>query len=99
MNDMIVGIGEIEYHRNGVTGEGFHTVRFESLEGDGTMVGVVFETPGHVAVFEVHSLWRKPTKKFRGDLFEPELRAAIAKMFPPDEEPALTRARVVQLPG
>lgn len=69
---------EIQYHRNGVSGNGFHAVRFE-FEGK-NMLAMVFPEPGNVGVLCIDDL---PTagigrgNRYRGDAFEPELRSEI----------------------
>ena len=77
----------VNYHRNGICGEGFHAVTFDFKEEEGEpsrrMIGIVFEEPYHCAVLDVGLLAGKIGAKFgansfRGDYFESELRAAIA---------------------
>lgn len=67
----------VEYHRNGVGGEGFHVVEFTSELADDVadhrMLATVFDGPGQVAVIDIDDLGAR----WRGDLFEPELRDAI----------------------
>ena len=75
---------EVAYHRNGVGGEGFHAVTFDSTS-DGSkhrMVGVVFPAQYHVAVFDVDELAKLNIafahgNSWRGDVYEPHLREAI----------------------
>jgi hypothetical protein len=81
-----VNIEAIAYHRNGICGEGFHVVTFRyAEEGEGEsrpMVAVLFPQPGQCAVLD-----REQTRQgniafamgnsWRGDNFEPLLRAAI----------------------
>jgi hypothetical protein len=77
-------VREIAFHRNGVCGAGFYAVRFTGA-GDVAgreFVATVFDTPGHCAVLAID----RPqdgvafgANSWRGDNFEPELRAAIAK--------------------
>lgn len=84
----------VEYHRNGISGAGFHVVTFapgaRMGEGSGAVfMATVFEARGHVAVLRLaggtdgasglaDDADRAIEAHFRGDDFEPELRAAIA---------------------
>ena len=74
-----IRIEEIAYHRNGVGGAPFHVIRFR--DGKRKMLGIVFEEPNTVAVFDRallagdviafgHNSWR-------GDDYESHLRKAI----------------------
>ncbi len=81
MTTLVDTIEEIAYHRNGVGGNSFYVVKFTGTEG-GNMLGVVFDEPYTVAVFD-RDLLAKGVIAFRenswrGDHFEPELREAIA---------------------
>src|SRR5262249_22929626 len=88
---------EIAYHRNGVSGAGFHVVKFidrESLKPakklvdkmneiagkTGKMIGIVFEEPSHVAVFDRALLAQDViafgANSWRGDHYESALRKA-----------------------
>lgn len=81
---------QVAYHRNGVSGVGFHAVIFEHMD-DGAplrMFATVFPERGAVAVVEVHSLAGglgvtfgiyPDGNSWRSDAFEDELRAAIAE--------------------
>jgi len=63
---------EVDYQRNGVSGEGFHVVKFTDARG--TFIGIIFEASKTVAVvnpLDLHDHWR-------GDSFEPGLRAVVA---------------------
>jgi hypothetical protein len=70
---------DVAYHRNGVSGEGFHVLTFR--EGQEPMVAVVFAGEGQVAVFNRNMLGDGVitfgVNSYRGDEFEPFLRAAI----------------------
>lgn len=75
---------DITYHRNGICGASFHAIIFDSTE-SGTknrMVGVVFEEPAHVAVFNLNLLSKGDIRfgynSFRGDRFEDDLRRFIS---------------------
>jgi hypothetical protein len=76
---MRILIKEIASHRNGCFGEPFHAVRFTS---DGELLlGMVFEGEGRVAVIDparaVDSVLFGENS-YRGDVYEPALRAAVA---------------------
>lgn len=65
---------KVRYHRNGISGEGFHLCRFLYLRAAQTveMQAVVFEASGQIAVTsdDINQRWR-------GDEFELALREAI----------------------
>lgn len=72
-------IKEVAYHRNGISGEGFHAIHF--LDGKNEMVGIVFDEIGRCAVLQLNQP-RAFTVAFgvnswRGDHYEPALRKAI----------------------
>lgn len=76
-------IHEVAYHRNGISGIGFHVIRFRSAEGN-EMVGVVFPETGAVAVLDIPMLAAGNIafargNSWRGDHFEDELRNAISE--------------------
>jgi hypothetical protein len=79
MQTIRIIIEELAYHRNGVSGEGFHVVTFR--EGREPMVAVVFEGEGQVAVFNRERLGdgriTSRTHGYRGEVYEPFLRKAI----------------------
>ena len=74
-------VTQIAYHRNGICGEGFYAILFESKHGP--MVATVFEERGQVAVMLTAPLANQKEgvtfgeNSWRGDHFEDELRAAI----------------------
>jgi hypothetical protein len=68
-----IKVHKVEYHRNGITGEAFHTVAFTSEAGD--LVAVVFEARLHTAIIDPHF----PSLTYRGDDFDPHMREAIKK--------------------
>jgi hypothetical protein len=79
-------IYEVAHHRNGVGGAPFYAVRFaDPAECPGVMLGIVFQQAGQVAVLSVNKLaglGQEATVAFgenswRGDVYEPALRAAI----------------------
>ncbi len=73
-----LNIQTVTFHRNGVSGEGFHLVAFTftaaAQEGGETtsLMATVFEADKHVAVIDPTDI----ESKWRGDQFETELRAA-----------------------
>lgn len=66
----------VRYHRNGCTGEGFHTVSFTQGRGRDRrwLRAVLFEERGYCAVMDLNDAG----SRFRGDEYEPALRYAIA---------------------
>lgn len=84
--EFIAKVRSIKYHRNGVSGAGFHLVRFthepdkhnvrDTIPGEREFVGIVFEEPSHVAVIALDNL----EDRWRGDRFEKDLRDSI-KVF------------------
>ncbi|MBY0460511.1 MAG: hypothetical protein K2V38_24615 [Gemmataceae bacterium] len=84
---MTLVIDDIACHRNGVCGAPFHAVRFRDPE-TGPMIGVVFDAPHHVAVFQLDRLAQGVIafgeNSWRGDRYEPALRAAIAAAEQPE---------------
>lgn len=75
---------KVDYHRNGVAGEGFHVATFDMREGNERhkMVGILFGESGQCAVLDIDMLSANNIEfaqgnSWRGDYFEPELRAAI----------------------
>jgi hypothetical protein len=84
-------VEQIAYHRNGMCGAPFHAVTFtHRVPGeaeDRPMIAVVFQAPGHVAVFDRARLGLgfvefggidDDRNSWRGDRFETDLRRAIA---------------------
>jgi len=51
-----IKVKSIEFHRNGVSGESFYTVRFRDKKTKLDMFAVVFGFPGCVAVFDFNKL-------------------------------------------
>lgn len=80
-----IEVQEIAYHRNGVSGEGFHAVRFrwETDRGVENFVGTVFDGSGRCAVLSLDRIAESGVSfganSWRGDCVEPELRRAITK--------------------
>ena len=75
---MKINVLKVDYHRNGVAGNGFHVVLFKH---DKTLkVGIVFPEQGNVAVLDVGLLHEGTIESgensWRGDDFEPALRVA-----------------------
>ena len=75
------------YHRNGVSGEGFHVVTFDWKDDARVkrhMVGVQFEDGGACAVLDIDELVKDNIgfaegNSWRGDHFEKELREVVSK--------------------
>lgn len=68
------------YHRNGISGEGFYAILFESQYG--TMIASLFDEPRYCAVFNVQMLADGNVEfangnSWRGDNFEDELRPML----------------------
>lgn len=76
---MKIKVLSVEFHRNGVLGNGFYVVLFthESTK----KVAIVFDEPGNVAVLDVGLLAQNNIEfgenSWRGDEFESELRKAV----------------------
>jgi hypothetical protein len=86
MAKLVTKVLSVRFHRNGVSGNGFHVVHFESGRGKNkqTMIGTVFgysddpEIPmeyGNCAVIDLADV----TQRWRGDHYEAELHAAIKR--------------------
>lgn len=71
-------IEQVRHHRNGVSGESFAAVAFSEGRGRNKrhLLAAVFDTPGHIAVLSATP--GTVADRWRGDDYEPELRAAIA---------------------
>lgn len=82
--DRPITVSSICYHRNGVGGAPFWVIRFTEREGTEArdMLGIVFDEPAHVAVFDFHLLAAGVTafglNSWRGDCYESALRQAVA---------------------
>lgn len=72
-------IESIQYHRNGVSGNGFYVVTFK--DDDRKMVAIIFDEPGNIAVFDRQLIGEGNIQfgenSFRGDHYESWLRDAI----------------------
>jgi hypothetical protein len=79
---MKLRIENIQHHRNGISGAPFHVVVFRDPD-EGRMLGIVFQTEHHVAVFNLDKLALGNiafgVNSWRGDQYEPHLRNAISK--------------------
>lgn len=80
---MVNEIKEIAYHRNGISGQSFHVVRFISGH-DGKMsdfLGILFKELGQCAVICLDAIEAHGVKfgdnSWSGGCYEPELRNAI----------------------
>lgn len=84
MKNTTTKIIDIDYHRNGVRGNGFHVVLFDWKEESSPkrrMIATIFADSGNCAVYEVAQL-NKGNIKFGsnswcGDEFEKDMRKAI----------------------
>ena len=78
---MKIHIEQIQNHRNGISGAPFHVLIFQDDE-QGRMLGIVFQEPYHVAVFNLDKLAQGNiafgVNSWRGDWYEPYLRTAIS---------------------
>ena len=76
---------EVEYHRNGENSEPFHSVIFLAKSRprrgspDAKFIGIVFDKPGYCAVMCLDTLDSLGNNSRRGDVYEPELREAVAR--------------------
>jgi hypothetical protein len=87
---MTLTIERIEFHRNGICGAPFHAVLFHDAEA-GRMVGIAFDEPYHVAALNIDKLFLGDiefgSNSWRGDRYEPMLRAAIREFTHDAERP------------
>ena len=83
--DMTITLEAVGYHRNGMTGRSFHAVTFwyeDEHDERHALLATVFAAPGAVAVLDrelarVGDVDFSRDSTWRGDRFEPALRAAI----------------------
>jgi hypothetical protein len=78
---MVKKVRQVAYHRNGVSGEPFYVVRFVGMAGE-EHVAILFSEEKQCAVLDVNKAVdtiRFMENSWRGDNYEPELRAAIRK--------------------
>lgn len=77
---MRLTIEHIAHHRNGISGAPFHVLLFGDPD-EGRMLGIVFDQPHHVAVFNLDKLALGNIafgdNSWRGDRYEPHLRMAL----------------------
>lgn len=78
---IIERVDAVDRHRNGICGKPFNVVVFKSNDSPHRKVGIVFDEPEHVAVFDL-DLFAAGNIKFgenswRGDQYEGLLRMAI----------------------
>jgi hypothetical protein len=87
---LIVEVTQVAYHRNGISGVPFHAVLFvarvEGLtpgERRERFLASVFDEPGAVSLISLDRIATEGVtfgpNSWRGDQFEPELRAAISQ--------------------
>lgn len=80
-----IRVDEVAFHRNGVSGEGFHALLFREREGRHwrKFLASVFEGPGVLSVICLDLVAEHGVASFenawRGDHYEPHLRKAIAE--------------------
>jgi hypothetical protein len=76
---LLKNIVSIARHRNGICGAPFYAVLFN--DSDSYKLGIVFDSPHHVAVLDFDRLVRSNVtfgeNSYRGDVYEAPLRAAI----------------------
>ena len=90
---MKINIIDIAHHRNGICGAPFTAVLFEDTGPEGSRkIGILFDEPHHCAVLDIAKLAAGDiafaSNSWRGDHYEPRLRAAKADR-PPVEPPEL----------
>ena len=82
-----IKITNIDFHRNGISGETFHVILFRFEKRD--MIGIVFDEPMRTAVLNVglaaQGEIRFGYNSWHGDSFDEQLRVAITQ-FDKDEE-------------
>ena len=88
---MKITIIDIAHHRNGICGAPFTAVLFEDTGPEGSRkIGILFDEPYHCAVLDIAKLAAGDiafaSNSWRGDQYEPHLRAAKAD-GPPVEPP------------
>jgi hypothetical protein len=81
---MNITIMNIDRHRNGISGAPFTAIVFRDTgEGASVKVGIVFDAPCHTAVLDINKLVECDVQfgsnSWRGDVYEPHLRQAIAR--------------------
>lgn len=83
-DEMVKKVHQVARHRNGIGGEPFYAVLFDGPSGD-RLLGIVHDEPSYCSVIQAAPLSDSEVgvefggNSWRGDKFEPELRAAIAK--------------------
>lgn len=88
---MLIKDVHIDYHRNGVCGNGFYVATFKWMDDDINpprerhMVATIFHDQGNCAVFDIDELVKDNISfangnSWRGDHFEPELREKIKQI-------------------
>lgn len=97
---MKLTIREIDYHRNGVAGEGFNVITFLDHELKRDMVAILFSGRGQCAVFDRKLLGEGVIEfgrnSWRGDTFETFLRDVVKlkEVKEMEEEKARTNERI-----
>jgi len=78
---MKLKIAEASWHRNGISGEGFHAILFDDKE-HGRMIASLFDKPGYCVVYKVEELFKGNItfacgNSWRGDEYEDKLRPLL----------------------
>jgi hypothetical protein len=84
---MKLTIIDIAHHRNGICGAPFVAILFEDTGPEGSRkIGILFDEHYHCAVLDIAKLAAGDiafgSNSWRGDNYEPQLRAAIANSPP-----------------
>lgn len=95
---MKLKIIQTDRHRNGVAGTPFEVVLFKVAREQGRKVAILFDEPGNCAVLDVNLLAAGDiafgSNSWRGDEYEPALRAAIGTLpMPANNEADIDNAR------
>lgn len=85
-NANLLQILDADYHRNGVSGVGFHVALVDDPNDGDVKLVVMFPTEGHTAVLSLDKLVAEDIKfgsnSYRGDLYEEALHKELIE----DEE-------------
>jgi hypothetical protein len=100
-----IEVKSVAYHRNGVSGQPFHVVLFDNIEGRHIeqCVGIVFDGTKRVAVLNVDKLTQGVIafgrNSYRGDRFSPMLKQAIKEWKKSEDEETDRSYRELQAQG
>ncbi len=81
---MKLTIEDIQWHRNGISGEGFYAIIFTDPD-EGRMVATLYDEVGYCSVLHIEKLSnptigvRFGTNSWRGDYYEDTLRSEVEK--------------------